>query len=105
MAKKLNYIPWLIGGAAAWFLFRKPGTIQGIGTLSHDYLIAEKIDFLNDLEGFERFEVKYLENKKVQLFDKKDNLLKGIESPKERFTIYLSGLIDAWFIYKGKKDY
>lgn len=31
MAKKFNYIPWLIGGAAAWFLLRKPGTIQGIG--------------------------------------------------------------------------
>ena len=30
MAKRFNYIPWLIGGAALWFLFRKPGTIQGI---------------------------------------------------------------------------
>lgn len=31
MAKRFNYLPWLIGGAAIWFLFRKPGTIQGIG--------------------------------------------------------------------------
>ena len=31
MAKKFNYIPWLVGGAAAWFLLRKPGAIQGIG--------------------------------------------------------------------------
>jgi len=33
MAKKFNYIPWIIGGAAAWFLLRKPTTIQGIGAI------------------------------------------------------------------------
>ena len=31
MAKKTNYLPWIIGGAAALFLLRKPGSIQGIG--------------------------------------------------------------------------
>jgi len=31
MAKKTNYLPWIIGGAAAWFLLRKTNPIQGIG--------------------------------------------------------------------------
>jgi len=30
MAKKTNYLPWIIGGAAAWFLLLKQKTIQGI---------------------------------------------------------------------------
>jgi len=34
MAKKFNYIPWLIGGAAFWFLLRKPKTVGGIGELN-----------------------------------------------------------------------
>ena len=31
MAKKFNYLPWIIGGAAAWYLLIKPKSIKGIG--------------------------------------------------------------------------
>lgn len=43
MAKRFNYIPWLIGGAALYFLFRKPGTIQGIGNISSAYNIKKEL--------------------------------------------------------------
>jgi len=101
MAKKTNYLPWIIGGAAIWFLFRKNKSVNGIGTLSHGYLIAEKIDFLNDVVGTERYEAHMINKKEWQLFDKLENKLQGIPSPKERFTVYLSGIIEGWIQCKG----
>lgn len=101
MAKKFNYLPWLIGGAAVWFIFRKPKSVNGIGALSHGYLIAEKIDFLNDVVGSERYEAHMIKKDSWQLFDKLENKLQGIPSPKERFTVYLSGIIEGWMQCKG----
>jgi len=34
MAKKTSYLPWIIGGVAAWFVFLKPKSIQGISGFS-----------------------------------------------------------------------
>lgn len=60
MAKKFNYIPWLIGGAAAWFLLRKPGTIQGIGDNGNNPY--SQLDWV----------LTYKEYKKLPLKDKKE---------------------------------
>jgi len=56
MAKKNNYLPWIIGGAAAWFLLRKPTTIQGIGGYKKGVQekIYEYILHSIDAEGYGR---------------------------------------------------
>jgi hypothetical protein len=42
MAKKTSYLPWIIGGVTAWFLFLKPKSIQGIGEIQDkNYLIGD----------------------------------------------------------------
>ena len=103
MAKKTNYLPWLIGGvAAAWLLLRKSNGVNGIGAIRDDNYIAEKIDFLNHLVGSKRYEVKQINKNEFQLFDKLENkLLPLIPKTKMRFTIYLSGFIEGWGEAKG----
>jgi len=101
MAKKTNYFIWIGGIAAAWLLLRKPTAVNGIGAINVGYLIAEKIDFLNDVVGAERYEAHQINKNEFQLFDKLENKLQGVPTTKERFTIYLSGIIEGWIQSKG----
>ena len=101
MAKKTNYLPWLIGGVAAWFLLRKKNAVGGIVTNSVNYLIPQKIAILNFIVGSERYTVSILNNNKYQLFNKEKNKLEGISFTKKRFSIYLTGIIEGWTQCKG----
>jgi len=56
MAKKTSYLPWIIGGVAAWFLFLKPKSIQGIGAIED--LIPKVRDYV---DGFGKYTKEIIE--------------------------------------------